>query len=117
MYSDVLDVSAAYVAVTAWFWVQFGNSKSDWLLIARGECKKTFCSLLTLHFAQFTVCCDKYEHDVTWWFIVHKLTVYSKMLLSSTDQSHYTLHSFVAFCPIRSFLPVQLQELLCLTLI
>ena len=63
MYSDVLDVSATYVAVTAWFWVQFGNSKSDWLLIARGECKKTFCSLLTLHFAQFTVCCDKYEHE------------------------------------------------------
>ena len=49
---------------------------------------------------------------VMWRFIVHKLTVYSKMLLSSTDQSHYTLHSFVAFCPIRSFLPVQLQELL-----
>ena len=45
MYSDALDVSATYVAV---FWVQFGNSKSDWLLIARGECKKTCCSLLIL---------------------------------------------------------------------
>ena len=95
--SDVLNVIATYVAVTAWFWVQFGNSKSEWLLIAWGEHKKTCCFLLIINFAQFTVSCNKYGYVCN--VVVYSTQVYSKLLLSSTDQSvsYYTLHGFVAF--------------------
>ena len=99
--SDVLDVIATYVAVTAWFWVQFGNSKSEWLLIAWGEHKKTCCFLLIINFAQFTVCCNEYGYvcNVVVYSTQVYSTIYSKLLLSSTDQSvnYYTLHGFVAF--------------------